>query len=443
MKKHFLSAIVISVTLPASALDFDGASSAVFNMKPEAQTGINELYVLRNTQGVKVSYTSLTGSPVKWYRYGANGAAFAQEIIEVTTDGKTSAVILGDDDIGLVIEEAGRQYYYWIVNYENHVFEASSISVGNESDCQSVILDFSGSATPIHYYGINGRRHELSRELDVYYYTLTYDEQSEAFVQSQISEQVPSIERTTRINAPLCDTHFTLSGDRFLKFWNNDISVDSDNFKATAVDAHTTVSQATRENDNEQKVETGGLGGSAPCEVTFSATVTDAAVFHEWQMSQFPDFDVIDDRYTELEFTYTFRNQGTTYVRFTAANADASCDWYSDSYEVFIGESKLECPNAFSPQSSPGVNDEWKVSYKSLISFECHIFNSWGIEMTSFTDPSLGWDGKYKGKYVPAGVYYYVINAVGSDGRKYKLSGDINIIGSSKNNNLTTTPETE
>ena len=63
--------------------------------------------------------------------------------------------------------------------------------------------------------------------------------------------------------------------------------------------------------------------------------------------------------------------------------------------------------------------------------------------MTSFKDPSMGWDGKYKGKYVPAGVYYYVINAVGSDGRKYKLSGDINIIGSSNNNNTSSTPETE
>ena len=95
-----------------------------------------------------------------------------------------------------------------------------------------------------------------------------------------------------------------------------------------------------------------------------------------------------------------------------------------------VGESNLLCPNAFSPQASPGVNDEWKVSYKSIISFECHIFNRWGTELFSFTDPSVGWDGKYKGKYVPAGTYYYVIKARGSDGRDYKLSGDINIINS-------------
>ena len=66
---------------------------------------------------------------------------------------------------------------------------------------------------------------------------------------------------------------------------------------------------------------------------------------------------------------------------------------------------------------------------ESLIDFDCHIFNKWGTELFSTTDPSIGWDGKYRGKYVPAGTYYYVIRAEGSDGKKYKLSGDINIIG--------------
>ena len=89
----------------------------------------------------------------------------------------------------------------------------------------------------------------------------------------------------------------------------------------------------------------------------------------------------------------------------------------------------LRCPNAFSPGATPGINDEWKVVYKSIVSFECYIFNRWGEKMCEFHDPSQGWDGKYGGKVVPAGVYYYVIKAVGSDGRKYNLSGDINILG--------------
>ena len=33
--------------------------------------------------------------------------------------------------------------------------------------------------------------------------------------------------------------------------------------------------------------------------------------------------------------------------------------------------------------------------------------------MCSFNNPADGWDGKYKGKVVPSGVYYYVIKAKG------------------------------
>jgi gliding motility-associated-like protein len=194
------------------------------------------------------------------------------------------------------------------------------------------------------------------------------------------------------------------------------------------VEATTTATQTATEVENEIKSETDGLGGSGPCEISFKAAVSDAAVYREWQISRSAEFDVLENSYSDLEFDYTFRDNGTTYVRFIANNAAGTCDYVGQTYEVFIGESQLLCPNAFSPQSSPGVNDEWRVSYKSIIKFECHIFNRWGKELYSSTNPAQGWDGKFNGKYVPAGVYYYVINAEGSDGVKYKRSGDINII---------------
>lgn len=91
-------------------------------------------------------------------------------------------------------------------------------------------------------------------------------------------------------------------------------------------------------------------------------------------------------------------------------------------------------PNFFSPGSTEGVNDVWKVSYKSIVKFHCWIFNSWGTQVCELKDPGQGWDGKYKGKLVDPGVYYYVIQAEGSDGHKYKKSGDINILRYKKNN---------
>ena len=72
------------------------------------------------------------------------------------------------------------------------------------------------------------------------------------------------------------------------------------------------------------------------------------------------------------------------------------------------------------------------MSYRSIVSFECQIFNRWGKRLATLTHPSQGWDGKAGGKVVPSGVYFYAIKARGADGKDYKLSGDINVIGSSQ-----------
>ena len=85
-------------------------------------------------------------------------------------------------------------------------------------------------------------------------------------------------------------------------------------------------------------------------------------------------------------------------------------------------------PNEFSPGTTPGINDEFRVAYKSLVKFKAWIFNRWGLQMYYWTDPAQGWDGKKGGKYVQPGVYFYVIEAEGSDGIKYKEKGDINIL---------------
>ncbi len=156
--------------------------------------------------------------------------------------------------------------------------------------------------------------------------------------------------------------------------------------------------------------------------------MTDAAAFHQWQIARDEEFNIVDLQYNELDFTYVFREQGYSYVRFVASDENDVCQYYGDVYTVYIGDSRLECPNIFSPGASEGVNDEWRVSYKSIVSFQCDIFNRWGVKVASLSDPSQGWDGRYKGKLVPAGVYFYVIKAQGADDKAYNLSGDINVI---------------
>lgn len=119
---------------------------------------------------------------------------------------------------------------------------------------------------------------------------------------------------------------------------------------------------------------------------------------------------------------------GLSQTASTEEYSTATCQAYSETFTINIGEPRLEAPNVFSPGTSPGVNDEWKVAYKSIVSFKCWIFNKWGVQMFYFDSPDQGWDGKYRGKYVDPGVYYYVIEAKGANNKKMKLKGHINIL---------------
>lgn len=419
----FLTIFILNATV-----SFTGTTHKVITEKPDASTGLNNIYVLNSLNGAQMIYTATTTSPVTWYKYSNLGGGYAEEVAGVKQSGKTYTLNLtGSGDMGYIIEEGSNRYYCWVVDYSQHTLTFNSLVFSPEQDCDMTELTFQGNAKRIVYYTINGQAKELNREIKLSYYSLSYNEGTELYEQILVEESYPYLNSTFRTTSPFCNTEFSLHGDKYLKQWGEEKSITSDYYNTPTVDAKTSATQTIREVDNEQKEET-TLGGSAPCEIEFKAICSDAVVYKEWQMASDAEFENITMRINDPITTYTFDEHGTTYVRFMASNATGSCDYFSDTYTIFVGESRLECPNAFSPNASEGVNDEWKVSYKSITFFECHIFNRWGVKVAELTDPSQGWDGKYNGKFVSSGVYYYVINAQGADGKKYKLNGDINII---------------
>lgn len=426
---------LVSVPVFGAQLNFNGLNSPAVAVEAAPSTGLEGIYVVDGTAGLTVTIDG--AQSVDWSVYGAAGAAYAEPA------GHGTSLALDDGDTGVVATYGGRSYYFWIVDYTHHAYDVSAINFAAEQDCDRTMIDVTGAADRIVCYDINARPVEIDRGIKLSYMTLVYDETTASYRQTEVTEDLDYLRPTLSVDAPYCDSSFKLTGDRFLEAWGRGQTVESPVFTTRHVAAETSAEQQRRDVANEQKDDAAALGGSAPCEIDFHAAVTDAAIFHEWQFSHYPEFDPVYDRYTELDMNYTFQDQGTTYVRLYCADADGTCEYYGPTYEVFIGESKLDCPNAFTPTSTPGINDEWRVSYKSIVSFECHIFNRWGTEMFSFTDPSQGWDGKYRGKYVPAGVYYYVIKATGADGREYKLSGDINIIGLSDRNGSSTSAPAE
>lgn len=432
--KSLILAILCVLALSASAgVSFEGSTKPVMDFTPDKNTGLNHIYVLYSAQGVSMSYTASSADRVVWYRYGEMGGGYAEEISGIVREGMTTRMSQVETDCGYIIEEGTNRTYLWVVDYSKYRLTLNSVQPEPASDCGTATLNVSGSGDDIAYATITGVRRILSRDITINYYTLEWNESDLQWDEAGLTETYEGYKPVVVLPAPLCNTTFTISGDRFLKFWNEGISRESDTYRTNAVDVRAKAEQEQRENDNEKKQETGEiLGGSAPVNITFTAYCTDAVIHKEWQMATDPDFNDIQLRLNNEVVEETLEEAGTTYWRFIGANEDGTCQAESDTYTVSVGESELFCPNVFSPGTKDGVNDVWKVSYKSIIQFKCWIFNKWGNQIIVLNDPSEGWDGTYNGKLVKSGVYYYVIEARGSDGKNYKLKGDINIINHKK-----------
>jgi gliding motility-associated-like protein len=84
-------------------------------------------------------------------------------------------------------------------------------------------------------------------------------------------------------------------------------------------------------------------------------------------------------------------------------------------------------PTVFSPNGD-GKNDLLFAYSNYIVKLEMRIFNQWGQEIVLITSRNQGWDGKYKGKPQPVGVYAYALQAVMTDGRTVKMKGSITLL---------------
>lgn len=87
-------------------------------------------------------------------------------------------------------------------------------------------------------------------------------------------------------------------------------------------------------------------------------------------------------------------------------------------------------PNAFIPQGA-GQNTSFKAQglYERLaLNHRFTVFNRWGEEIFSTSDPKKAWDGKYNSAYVPSGVYVYHLAFDLPDGSRVNKRGAVTVI---------------
>ena len=123
----------------------------------------------------------------------------------------------------------------------------------------------------------------------------------------------------------------------------------------------------------------------------------------------------------------------TTVYTLTAFDA-AGCS-VSDQLTVIVDRSiDLFRPTAFSPNND-GVNDVFQVfAGPSIVRINSFlVFDRWGSPLyegydAAPNDPSLGWDGTYRGQAVNSGVYVYYLEVTFVDGRREVIKGDVALV---------------
>ena len=84
-------------------------------------------------------------------------------------------------------------------------------------------------------------------------------------------------------------------------------------------------------------------------------------------------------------------------------------------------------PNSFTPNGD-GRNDILYVYGYIIRDMQFMIFNQWGEKIFETRNQAVGWDGTYKGKTQPSGVYIYVCEMILTDGTKMQKKGSINLV---------------
>lgn len=84
-------------------------------------------------------------------------------------------------------------------------------------------------------------------------------------------------------------------------------------------------------------------------------------------------------------------------------------------------------PNSFTPNGD-GLNDVLKVYGYKIRELKLMVFNQWGEKLFESADQGRGWDGTFKGKLQPSGVYMFVCRIILTDGTTLDKKGAINLI---------------
>jgi len=411
-----------------SAFGGKTGNSNLYTIQPAKSTGLDKVFIFDGVENAKISYITDSSADWTWYKFDRtpdNAAAVSCE----TTSTETVLNLIEVNCGYMVKSTSGSKHYIYVIGYTPVNY--TGINFVTEGDiCNTLTLDVLANVSDLNYYTVTGSKIKLTRQHTLSWKTQEWNATNKLY-ETKLATSTSGNLTLWNVDAPLIDTKFTVKGDQFAESFGIADSLSSAEYDAVAVkinaqavinlDAHQALNEIDRSSTSDD------LSGTAPMTVDFKSNPSDAVVYENWYIYDTPEVSENCINRKDEDISYTFNESGTSLVKLFVSNATSACS-DSASFSPVVLVSSLDCPNFFTPRSTPGENDEFRVAYKSIISFKGTILNRWGNVLFHWTDPAVGWNGTYKGKAVSPGVYFYVIEAKGSDGIVYKKKGDINLL---------------
>lgn len=142
---------------------------------------------------------------------------------------------------------------------------------------------------------------------------------------------------------------------------------------------------------------------------------------------------------TQHSVQYAYQQTGTYDVSLIAINEQGCRDSLTIRNAVTAREAgRIEFPNSFTPNPNgpnggiyvPGSPDNF-VFYpfvtEGIVEYEFRIYSRWGEILFESNDVNIGWDGYFRGKLCPGGVYIWKVYCRFSNGLTETKTGDVTL----------------
>ncbi len=137
-------------------------------------------------------------------------------------------------------------------------------------------------------------------------------------------------------------------------------------------------------------------------------------------------FHPFNEVVTAMQTEYEYPDTGLYSITQIVTTANGCMDTITGSLRVEPYYT-LYIPDAFTPDNN-GINEVWLPQGNSIASFEMTVFNRWDQELFFSASLEQGWDGTFRGKQVPQGVYIYSIETIDVLGKPHVYRGAFRLL---------------